>query len=344
MPEPRQHHILPAFYLAGFTDTGMKDGTLHVFDYARKRSYTSKPEKVARERDFYRIYKPGIDDYILEKDLWQSLEAGMAPVLRHVSETDMASPEELGTLLSLAAMVYIRGRRGLERVYLGVEQQMRAGLQDGTLNAEAWQEVRELHRLAGEEDPAATQITYEEARQRVREDETWSPIAPRDYVLNRIDELYNIILDSLLPNSREGHLWSLAVSNPDAGEFVTSDSPLSWGTELPWEPGYKKVERIDNLNLDHSLDNPDLIISFPLNKKHALITRPFDRGSERRHFRYEATAAVVAWINTRTQLASMGTLYSASGDFGLLRKGNRILRSINAFAHWDHLRRGAGLL
>src|SRR5829696_3321193 len=55
LTEPRQHHILPAFYLAGFTDTGGKDGTLHVFDYARKRSYTSKPEKVARERDFYRI-------------------------------------------------------------------------------------------------------------------------------------------------------------------------------------------------------------------------------------------------------------------------------------------------
>src|SRR5215204_223230 len=105
MIEPRQHHILPAFFLAGFTDTGTKDGTLHVFDYPRKRRYTSKPEKVARERDFYRIYKPGLDEYAIEKDWWQTLEGEVAPVLRRVSETDVASPEQLGTLLSLAAMV-----------------------------------------------------------------------------------------------------------------------------------------------------------------------------------------------------------------------------------------------
>ena len=341
MSEPRQHHILPAFYLTGFTDTGTKDGTLHVFDYARKRSYTSKPEKVARERDFYRLYKPGLDEHAIEKDVWARLEGDIAPVLRRVSETDMASPKELGTLLSLAAMVYVRGRRGLERVYLGVEQQMRAGLQDGTLTAEAWEEVRELHKLAGEEDPEETQITYEEARRRVQEDEAWSPIAPRDYVLNRIDELYNIVLDSLIPDSREDHIWSLAVANPDAGEFVTSDSPLSWMTALPWEPGYKKVDRVDDLDSGESLNNPDLTISFPLNRKLALITRPFDRDSEQCHFRYEATAGVVAWVNTRTQLASLGTMYSASEDFWLLGKGNRIGRSTDHFAHWGHLRRGA---
>jgi hypothetical protein len=342
LTEPRQHHILPAFYLAGFTDTGGKDGTLHVFDYARKRRYASKPEKVARERDFYRIYKPGKEQYIIEKDVWARLEGDISPVLRRVSETDMASPKELGTLLSLAAMVYVRGRRGLERAYLGVEEQMRAGLQDGTLTAKAWEEVRELHRLAGEEDPAATQITYEEARRRLQE-EAWSPIAPRDYVLRHIGELHSIVLDSLMPDSRKGHMWSLAVANPDAGEFVTSDAPLSWGTALPWEPGYKKVERLDKLDFGDSIDNPNLIVAFPLNKKLALLTRPFDRNLEQRYFRYEATARVVAWVNTSTQLGSLGTLYSASEDFGLLGRGNRIGRSIDHFAHWVHLRRGAGL-
>jgi hypothetical protein len=69
---------LPAFYLAGFTDTGTKDGTLYVFDYARKRRYTSKPEKVARERDFYRLYKPGLDKYGIEKDLAAGLESEIA--------------------------------------------------------------------------------------------------------------------------------------------------------------------------------------------------------------------------------------------------------------------------
>ncbi len=343
LEEPRQHHVIPAFYLAGFTDTGTKDGRLHVFDYTRKRRYSLKPEKVARERDFYRIFKPGLDGYAVEKDLLSRLETELAPVLRRVSESNMASPEELGGLLSLAAMVYVRGRRGLERVYLGVEDQMRSGLADGTLTPEAWKEVRELHELAGEEDPEMTQIIYEEARRRSREDDAWSPVAPRDYVLARIDELYNRVRDALIPDTREDHIWSLAVAVPGAGEFVASDSPLNWMPALPWEQGYVKVEGLDDLDEGRRLDNPDLTITFPVNKKLALITRPSDRGSERRHFHYKARAELVAWVNTRTQLASLGTLYSASEDFGLLRAGNQVGRSTDHFAHWDQLRHGAGL-
>jgi hypothetical protein len=338
--EPRQHHILPAFYLAGFTDTGTKDGTLHVFDYARKRSYTSKPEKVARERDFYRLYKPDLYDYAIEKDLG-ALESRLAPVLRHVTETDLASPQELGTLLSLAANIYVRGRRALERAYLALEEQMRSGLKDGTLTAEAWEEVRELLRLEGED--SAARVTYEEARRRIQEDEAWSPIAPRDYVVARLADLNKLILDALMPDTSEDHIWSLAVANPDAGDFITSDSPLCWMSALPWEPGHKKVESIETPGPSDSLHDSSTTVSFPLNKKLALITRSYDRGVKERGFRYEAIAEVVAWVNARTQLASFGTLYSPSELFWLLGPGNKMGRSTDHFAHWDHLRRGAGL-
>jgi len=322
---PRQHHILPAFYLAGFTDTGTKNGTLHVFDYLRGRHYDTTPEKVARERDFYRIYHPAIDDYAIEKDL-ATLENGMAPVLRRVTEAEMASPEELGDLLSLAAMIHVRGQRGLERAYLGAEEQMRWGLEDGTLTAEAWEEVRELLSLEGE-DPA-TLVTYEEARRRVRDDEDWSPIAPRDYVLARLVELQVRFFDLLVT-----HPWSLAVAAPGAGEFICSNSPLTWATVEMWEPGYKQNE---------SLDDPKVTVMFPLNKKLALITRPLDRGSKRRGFRYEAIAEVVAWVNTRTLFHSYGTAYSGSKDYGLLRRGNKLWRSTDYFRHVENLRRGAG--
>ena len=343
MIEPRQHHILPAFYLAGFTDTGTKDGTLHVFDYARKRRYASRPDKVARERDFYRIYKPGLDGYAVEKDLLATLEGELAPVLRRVSETEKAGPADLGGLLSLAAMVYVRGRRGLERAHLGVEEGMRSGLVDGTLGPEAWEEVGELHGLAGEH-PEMARIGHEEARRRAREDDAWSPIAPRDYVVARLDELHGMVLAHLIPDTREDHAWSLAAAAPDAGAFVASDSPLSWTAALPWEPGYRKVEGVDDPDRGERLDDPTTTVSFPLNKRLALITRPFDRGLEQRRFHYEATAEVVAWVNTRTHLASLGTLYSAGEDFGLLRKGNTIGRSADYFAHQEALRSGEGPL
>ena len=68
MSEPRQHHLLPEFYLAGFTDTGTRDGMLHVSDYRRSRRYRVRPGQAARERDFYRIEVPGEDRNVIEKD------------------------------------------------------------------------------------------------------------------------------------------------------------------------------------------------------------------------------------------------------------------------------------
>ena len=71
---------------------------------------------------------------------------------------------------------------------------------------------------------------------------------------------------------------------------------------------------------------------------------PLRPGQKQRHFHYEAIAGVVAWVNARTHLASLGTLYSAREDFGLLQKGNRIGRSADYFAHQEALRRGTAPL
>lgn len=322
MSTPRQHHILPAFYLAGFTDTGTKDGTLHVYDHLRGRYYDTTPEKVARERDFYRIYKPGVDNNVLEERL-ATLEGKIAPVLRRVKETDTASPEELGTLLSLAAMIHVRGQRGLERAYIATEDQMRRGLQDGTLTAEAWEEVRELLTLEGE-DPASL-VSYEEARRKALDDGDWSPIAPRDYVLSRLIELHAGFVDSLLP-----HPWSMAVANPSAGEFICSNSPLTWSSEGVGAPGFKE---------DEDFRDPGVTVMFPINNNAALITRPQDRGSKQRGFLYEAVDGVVAWVNSRTLFLSYGTVYSGSKDFVLLQ-GNKVRRGIDYFRHVERFRRG----
>jgi hypothetical protein len=81
-------------------------------------------------------------------------------------------------------------------------------------------------------------------------------------------------------------------------------------------------------------------VTFPLNKKLALITRPYDRGQKER-YRYWATPEVVAWVNSRTHIYSLGTLYSSSQDFGLLKKGNKIGRSTDYFAHIEDMLRGA---
>ncbi len=322
MPEPRQHHILPEFYLAGFTDTGTRDGMLHVFDYHRGRRYRVRPRQAARERDFYRVEVAGEDPNVVEKDL-SRLEGELAPTLRRVTETDVVRHEDIKDLLLFASIAHVRGRKALERVYLGLEEKMRLGLEDGSYTQEEWEGVIDAHRREG--TGPATLLTYEEARHRAA-DGVWAPIAPRELVLGQLPNMQRAVFDALVP-----HVWSLAVAQPDAGEFICSDSPLTWSRVEPWEPGFRE---------DDSLDDPDLTVTFPLNKKLTLITRPYDRGQKKR-YRYWATPEVVAWVSSRTHTYSLGTLYSASEDIALLKKGNRIGRSTDYFAHVESMRRGA---
>jgi hypothetical protein len=129
-----------------------------------------------------------------------------------------------------------------------------------------------------------------------------------------------LIIDALVP-----HHWSLAVASPDKGGFICSDSPL------PWERGFTE---------DVPLHDSNVYVTSPLSKELALITRNYDRHKKRR-YSYEANDGVVAWVNARTHVYSFGTLYSAGGDFLLLRKGNKIGHSRDFFAHTDNMRRAA---
>lgn len=262
----------------------------------------------------------GEDRYVIEKDL-SRLEGELAPTLRRVSETDVVRYEDIDALLLFASMVHVRGRRALERVYLGLEEKIRSELEVGSLPRDEWERMVDAHRREGMN---TTLPTYEEALHRAA-DGVWAPIAPKALVLGLLPNMQRAIFDALVP-----HVWSLAVAQPDADEFICSDSPLVWSRVEPWEPGFKE---------DDSMDDPDVTLTFPLNKKLALITRPYDRGQKRR-YRYKATAEVVAWVNSRTYFRSLGTLYSASEDFGMLKKGNEIGRSTDYFAHVESMRRG----
>ena len=65
----RSHHYVPAFYLAGFTDTGTRDGFLWVSDRETERTWRSKPDEAGCERDFYRIYLEGLRPDAVERDV-----------------------------------------------------------------------------------------------------------------------------------------------------------------------------------------------------------------------------------------------------------------------------------
>ena len=84
--EPRAHHYVPQFWLAGFTDTGEKDGRLWVTDLKRKKQWQSNPENAGHRRDFYRVSDPSYEDPVAFEKLFARIENEFAPLLKAMDE------------------------------------------------------------------------------------------------------------------------------------------------------------------------------------------------------------------------------------------------------------------
>ncbi len=94
-PEPRAHHYVPQCWLAGFTDSGQKDGRLWVTDFNRKRQWPTTPPKAGHQRDFYRVSSPEQDPVVVE-ELYSKIEDGIAPVLKALDE-ELRGPDTTRT-------------------------------------------------------------------------------------------------------------------------------------------------------------------------------------------------------------------------------------------------------
>ena len=90
--EPRAHHYLPKCWLAGFTDSGQKDGRLWVTDFNRKKQWATTPPNTGHRRDFYRVSWPGHDPVMVEK-FYSKIEDGIAPTLKALDE-ELRGPTE----------------------------------------------------------------------------------------------------------------------------------------------------------------------------------------------------------------------------------------------------------
>src|ERR1700722_2699196 len=103
-PEPRAHHFVPQCWLAGFTETGQKDGRLWVTDLNRRKQWASNPPNAGHRRDFYRISDPRLDPVAVEKAL-SGIEDLSAPLLRRLDvERRGPTAEELEPLLLFMAI------------------------------------------------------------------------------------------------------------------------------------------------------------------------------------------------------------------------------------------------
>jgi hypothetical protein len=107
--QPRHHHYVPQFYLAGFTAIGTSKGTLHVFDREQQKSWPSTPRATAHARDYHAVdLGSGQDPMFVEKTM-AVCEGKWATVLRAVVESGILPQDDsLGDLLAFVAFLAVR--------------------------------------------------------------------------------------------------------------------------------------------------------------------------------------------------------------------------------------------
>ena len=107
--EPKGHHYVAAFHLAGFTLSGTKDGELFVLDQKQGKQWKNSPLRTARENNFNRVDLEGLDPMGIEKG-FSKMEDLSATVIRElVSSKQLPTNEDdFNVLLNFVALTAAR--------------------------------------------------------------------------------------------------------------------------------------------------------------------------------------------------------------------------------------------
>lgn len=313
---PRKHHVVPAFYLAGFTRNGLQTGTLHVFDYSTGKRYRSTPRTACRETDFYRIEEPGVDPNQIERLMaWH--EGVVAPFVQSIASSgSVTDRRQIGETLALAALLAVRSRRGRRQLEVVLAGKLAKAMRRGEVSPKQWEHLRaaDLRNGATDEDVPP----YEEARERLQRGE-WFPRTPTVLTVGLIPEAQDAFLKML-----QRRHWELLVTDSSTnGGFISSDSPLAWGDLAEIAAG--RQQRIENYDIE---------ITFPVGRNAALASYPDARDAI-----CEGTDEIVAHINMRTLQLSPGLVFHCDEDFLLRRSSGQIAQSSDYFSYVSEARR-----
>jgi len=215
----RAHHYLPQFYLAGFTLSGDRNGTLWVLDREQGKSWQTRPDNIAHQRDFYRVDIEGVEPDAVEKLLAQ-FEGQAAEVLRRIEETRiLPEGEDFDTLMNFVALQITRVPH-FRQWYVGQAAYLTECKAQIALGDPAYfdQFLAEMRR-EGKEVPEF--ITRKELMEFLEDKSRYTIEIPREASIKNMAEMVQGLLPVLSQRS-----WSLFVAREDQGEFVCSDRPV----------------------------------------------------------------------------------------------------------------------
>jgi len=297
--QPRKHHTVPQFYLAGFTKSDSEDGDLWVLDQERQKSWKSTPKQSAHIRDFHRIEaKPDGDPMIYEKT-FAVFESKWSPVVRQVIQRrEIPDDESFSDLMMFVAFMAVRVPRIREIQSEFVDRVSKKELH-ATFSTEVGRtSFRKFIEESGQvlsDTEFNEMVTYGlSGAFEVDFEQTWHVQQMGQSAL---------YLEPIL-SQREWVLW---IADDDAPDLICSDSPvvptLASSVAGPNTPGFA---------------TPNTVVSIPLNRRIALVSMMEKRLPPRRLDR-----TTIGAINSATGKHA-NQLYMPENDFVWQMKNRQI--------------------
>lgn len=292
MSNPRAHHYVPEFFLAGFTPTGSRDDLLCVIDQEQVKRWRAKPKEVAHQRDFYRVEAPGLKADLVEEGLGK-IEAMSAEVIRKIAESKcLPDGEDFLTLMTFVALMASRTPR-VRNVFAKPMVDMMERMGEMMVSTrEHWEQTVEDAKRNGVE--LKGDLSYEKMKDFI-ENKRYTIEPSQGYHILTLFETMKTICPLLHERN-----WALLVAREGTGEFICSDDPIG----LVWT--VKDVPALYGPGF--GVGGTELTL--PLTKGIAVCGKFEDYASNR----MEVGTGTIAAVNSRTAMGSR-CLYSASENF-----------------------------
>ena len=314
MPQSRRHHWVSQFYLRRFT-ANQERPLLFVVDFAGMKSFETKPENVAQERDFHAIDVPGRELDAVEKEI-AKFESTVAPALdRVIGAQALDNTEDRLTLFFFATLLLLKNpymRRKIDDIANTVMQTIQ---KHNASSDQAWEAITKEY---VENGIFGSRADADKIRLGLLNDEysfSLTTDAHMDMEFTNAPQLLRFL---------EGRQWN--IYRAIEGQFVTCDRPaaLIWADPRCNDP------------IGLSLKNTRVL--FPLSSEIAI-----NGGFELKDRVVDLGAEDVAKVNGRLILNAGRQVYARDDSFeyalphnGVVKRGVDILNDDFAKRKADH--------
>jgi hypothetical protein len=220
-PRARMHHYLPVSFLNRFTDAR---GFLHVLDFKDRKTFKSKPNGVAKIRDFYTVETVGAPEGDGIEKLLAEFESNASPVFERIireNRIPLESPDWAHAIDFIALLD--------QRLPISREQNQQ--LADGVSRFFVEEAIGTPERLAATlkqyeiSTGEKVDLDFQSARQMIDEDRISMSLTQADFVHSMLENSTQIaeLIAGMTPH--------LLISEGE--EFITGDSPLAMWDRAP---------------------------------------------------------------------------------------------------------------